>query len=63
MSTVTKQSPMNLESNNDTDTGIDALSRTGLETALEIAIRLQDQVHLSFVNKSLPPVTISIGIK
>jgi hypothetical protein len=38
MTTVTKQSPMNLESLNDTDTGIDALSRTGLETALDLLL-------------------------
>jgi hypothetical protein len=34
MTTVTKQSPMNLESLNDTDTGIDALSRTALDLLL-----------------------------
>ncbi|MFL5356557.1 hypothetical protein [Archangium sp.] len=38
MTTVTKQSPMNLESLNDTDTGIDALSRTGLESALDLLL-------------------------
>jgi hypothetical protein len=38
--TVTKQSPMNLESLNDTDTGIDALSRTGLDTALDLLLGL-----------------------
>jgi hypothetical protein len=39
--TVTKQSPMNLESLNDTDTGIDALSRTGLDTALDLLLGLE----------------------
>ena len=38
MTPVTKQSPMNLESHNDTDTGIDALSRTGLDTALDLLL-------------------------
>ncbi len=40
MTTVTKQSPMNLENLNDTDAGIDALSRTGLDAALELLSRL-----------------------
>ncbi|OJH37800.1 hypothetical protein [Cystobacter ferrugineus] len=38
MSLVTKQSPMNLESHNDTNTGIDALSRTGLDSALNLLL-------------------------
>jgi hypothetical protein len=41
MTTATKQSPMNLESLNDTDTGIDALSRTGLDTALDLLLGLE----------------------
>lgn len=36
MTTVTTQSPMNPEHLNDADTGIDALSRTGLDTALDL---------------------------
>ncbi len=34
MTTVTKQSPMNLKHLNDADTGIDALSRAELTTCL-----------------------------
>jgi hypothetical protein len=41
MTTVTTQSPMNLKSLNDTDTGIDALSRPGLETALDLLLGLE----------------------
>ncbi|WP_257453393.1 hypothetical protein [Archangium lipolyticum] len=36
MTLVTKQSPMNLKHLNDADTGIDVLSRTGLDTALDL---------------------------
>ncbi|EPX61678.1 hypothetical protein D187_010297 [Cystobacter fuscus DSM 2262] len=38
MTPVTKQSPMNLESHDNTDTGIDALSRTGLDSALDLLL-------------------------
>ncbi|MCY1082062.1 hypothetical protein [Archangium lansingense] len=41
MTTVTKQSPMNLKFLNDTDTGIDALSRTDLATALDLLLGLE----------------------
>jgi hypothetical protein len=34
--TVTKQGPMNPKHLNDVDTGIDALSRTGLVASLEV---------------------------
>jgi hypothetical protein len=34
--TMTTQSPMNPEHLNDADTGIDALSRTGLDIALDL---------------------------
>ncbi len=36
--TVTTQSPMNLESLNGADTGIEALSRTGLATSLNLLL-------------------------
>jgi hypothetical protein len=41
MTTVTTQSPMNLKSLNDTDIGIDALSRPGLDTALDLLSGLE----------------------
>ncbi|AKJ07623.1 hypothetical protein ATI61_10774 [Archangium gephyra] len=41
MTTVTKNSPMNLKHLNDTDAGIDALTRPGLETALDLLLGLE----------------------
>ena len=41
MTMVTTQSPMNLEHLNDADTGIDALSRPGLDTALDLLSGLE----------------------
>ena len=41
MTTATTQSPMNLKHLNDTETGIDALSRPGLETALDLLSGLE----------------------
>ncbi|QRK09797.1 hypothetical protein JQX13_06680 [Archangium violaceum] len=41
MTTVTTQSPMNPKHLNDADTGIDALSRTGLDTALDLLLGLE----------------------
>lgn len=38
MTPVTKQCPMNLESHDNIDTGIDALSRTGLDSALGLLL-------------------------
>ncbi|OJT19701.1 hypothetical protein BO221_35710 [Archangium sp. Cb G35] len=37
MTTVTKNSPMNLKHLNDTDAGIDALTRPGLDAALDLS--------------------------
>jgi hypothetical protein len=39
--TVTKQSPMNPEHLNDVDPGIDALSRNGLATTLDVLLGLK----------------------
>ncbi|HEX5753788.1 MAG TPA: hypothetical protein VFZ09_46815 [Archangium sp.] len=36
MTTVTTNSPMNLKHLNDTDAGIDALTRPGLDAALDL---------------------------
>jgi hypothetical protein len=47
MTTVTTQRPMNPEHLNDADTGIDARSRTGLDTALDLLLGLESLRGLS----------------